>query len=112
MSSRVKNMFSGQVAGAAQALDNTGPQVLRTLQVLNTTVAVAYLQIFNIAAASVVLGTTAPTLSIGIPLSGMLVYPFPENGQHMKGNALSCAGTTTRTGAVAAALDINIGWGE
>ena len=110
MAERIKQFFSGAVT-AVQALDNTGPQALRFVYIFNTTVAVAYLQIFNIAAGSVTLGTTAPTLSIGIPASAAAVIPLPEGGLHMKGNALSCAGTTTRTGNTTAQLDVNIGWG-
>jgi len=110
MSSTIKQLFTGQVAGTVIALDNNGPTTLRWLTFLNTTAAVAYLQIFNIAAASVTLGTTAPTLSIGVPASAALVLAIPEAGQHMRGSGLSCAGTTTRAGLTGAALDLNIGW--
>jgi len=112
MASTIKQLFTGQVAGTVIALDNVGPATLRWLTFLNTTAAVAYLQIFNIAAGSVTLGTTAPTLSIGVPASAAIVIAIPEEGQHMRGNALSCAGTTTRTGNTGAALDINIGWNQ
>ena len=107
--STTKQKFSGQVT-TVQALDNTGPQTLRWLTFLNTTAAVAYLQIFNIAAASVTLGTTAPTLSIGVPASAAIVLAIPVGGQAMRGNALSIAGTTTRAGLTAAILHVNIGW--
>lgn len=112
MDSRIPHSYSGQVAGTVVNLDSTGPQHLRLCVLLNTTAAVAYLQIFNIAAGSVTLGTTVPWLSIGLPASAAMVLPLPEGGILAKGSGLSVAGTTTRTGSTGAAIDVNIGWGR
>jgi hypothetical protein len=112
MGSRIPQKFSGQVAATVQALETKGACAIRALTFLNTTLAVAYLQIFNLPAGSVTLGTTVPVLSIGVPLSAALVMALPEEGWNMYGDGLSCAGTTTRTGNTGAALDINIGWGS
>ena len=109
---QIAHKYSGSVAGTVINIDSTGPVHLRALTCLNTTAAVAYLQLFNIAAASVTIGTTAPTLSIGIPASASLVFPLPENGLLMGGSGLSAAGTTTRAGATGASQDVNILWGN
>lgn len=111
MGSRIPARFSGAVT-TIQALETKGNCQLRALTFLNTTAAVAYLQIFNLASGSVTLGTTPPTLSIGVPASAALVLALPEEGWQLGGDGLSCAGTTLRTNAVAAQLDVNIGWGS
>ena len=112
MPSSVKHMFSAQVTGPETDIDaRTDVQAtLRFLVILNTTAAVAYLQVFNAPAASVTLGTTAPTMSIGLPASSAMVFPVPESGIYMGGGGLSMAGTTTRTGSTGAPLDINVGY--
>lgn len=108
----IPHTYSGSVAGTVIAVDATGPQNIRFLTFLNTTAAVAYLQIFNLPAASVTIGTTAPKLSIGIPASAAIVIPIPEGGLNLAGSGLSLGGTTTRAGLTGASLDVNLGWGN
>lgn len=110
--SYIPHRYSGSVAGTVVSVDVTGPATLRCLTFLNTTVAVAYLQVFNLPAASVTIGTTAPALSIGVPASAAIVVPFPEGGLNLGGSGLSLGGTTTRAGLTGASLDVNLGWGE
>lgn len=69
----------------------------------NTTAAVAYVQIFNVASGSVTLGTTAPTLVIGIPASGGATVSNPSGIAF--GTAISIAATTTRSNSTTAAVD-------
>lgn len=102
------NKYSGQVAGTKVAIvAGAGHVKLCTLQALNTTGAVAYLQLFELPSGSVTVGTTAPTLSFGIPASGQLSVTF-EHGLQLTGTGLTAAGTTTRTGSTGAAIDINL----
>jgi hypothetical protein len=116
MGSSVKHNFSGQVAGTKVEVVNggTGNNVvtvtLRYLIMLNTTAAVAYLQVFANDSDDVTVGTTVPDLSIGLPASAGLVFPVPESGIWMGGKGLTLAGTTTRTGATGAAIDVNLGF--
>lgn len=110
--SYIPHKYSGSVAGTVVAVDATGPATLRLITILNTTAAVAYLQVFNLPAASVTIGTTAPALSIGVPASAALVIPIPECGLNIAGLGLSLGGTTTRAGATGASLDVNLGWGN
>ncbi len=75
----------------------------------NTNATVAYVQVFNMPAASVTLGTTAPILSIEVPATSGRVI---ANGAIMVfgGNGFSIAATTTRGGntALGSAVDVNI----
>ena len=112
MSSQIPHKFSGSVTGTVINLSSKGQQNIRFLTFLNTTAAVAYLQVFNLPSASVTLGTTVPALSIGVPASAALVLPLPEDGLNLGGDGLSVAGTTTRAGVTGAAQDLNIGWGN
>jgi len=82
----------------------TGGQ-LYWISVINLKASVLYLQIFNLASASVTLGTTTPTLQFPVPTQGdtngagfMLAVP---NGIAL-GTGISYAITTTAGGAVAA----------
>lgn len=104
-----KHVQSGQAAGTVIAVSTTSNE-LKLLVLLNTTAAVAYFQIFNVPAASVTLGTTVPTLSIGLPANAGMSLPI-ANGVKLGGSGMSVAGTTTRTGSTGAAIDYNIGWG-
>ena len=98
--------YSGQVAGTVVNIPSTKAVVLKSMLLINTTAAVAYLQMFNVPAAQVTLGTTAPTLSIGLPANAGLVLSIPL-GYKFGDTAFSVAGTTTRTGSTGAAIDAN-----
>jgi hypothetical protein len=82
------------------------------LRLINTTVAVAYLQVFDVPAAAVVLGTTKPSWVIALKASESLVWPMPEpadiaNSASVPPRGLSIAGTTTATGAATAAISVS-----
>ena len=115
MPSSVKHPFSAQVTGTKVGVEDgtaTNGKIvtLRYLVMLNTTAAVAYLQIFNLDVASVTVGTTVPVQSIGLPASSAMVFPVPESGIYLGGRGLTLAGTTTRTGSTGAAIDVNLGY--
>jgi hypothetical protein len=76
---------------------------------LNNTAAVAFLQVFDAAAAAdVTLGTTVAVLSLGLPASGGAVSALGEMGyQFTKG--IVVAGTTTATGSSTASISVNMG---
>lgn len=88
------------------------------LKLVNTTNATAYLQIFNLPAAKVVLGTTVAAWTIRLAASESIVWPMPENPAEVggvplpsvvntKGYGLSMAGTTTPTGNTGAAISVS-----
>lgn len=87
---------------------STTPTRIGLIEVANTTAAIAYIQIFWLAAASVTLGTTAPNFVIPVPASGGVVLPFDGAWTTGGGGAWSLASTTTATGSTNAAQYINI----
>ena len=69
--------------------------------VYNPNVTVAYLQMFDLATASVTLGATAPKLAIPIPATGTVAVPVTSEGKIGFFTAISIAATTTPTGSTA-----------
>ena len=102
-----RNIYSGSVTGTVIAISSR-TCVFSSIQFLNTTAAVAYLQVFNLPAASVTIGTTAPVVSFGVAASGTQAITFPRDGWFVGGSGCSVAGTTTRAGSTGASQDVNI----
>jgi len=98
------SIVTGSVGATATAIKASAGQ-LYGYHLFNTTAAVAYVQIFNVASGSVTLGTTAPTMSIGIPASGGVTVHWDKGIAF--GTAISFACTTTRTGSTGATCDVN-----
>jgi hypothetical protein len=74
---------------------------LYSLVITNTHSATQYVQVWDTAAASVTVGTTAPKLTVAIPTAATLVVPLGAIGLTF-GTAISIAATTTATGATGA----------
>jgi len=72
----------------------------------NTAGAVGYLQLFDLAAADVVLGTTVPKLSFGFEAGDaeVLILPLPI----LFATAISMAGTTDAENSSAGNFDVNL----
>lgn len=94
--------YNATVDGTVQALSAV-PCYLQTMYVKNGDAAVRYLQIFNIVAADVVLGTTVPTFVIPILASASELLNI--HGGVFMSAGLSVACTTTSGGAGAATID-------
>lgn len=71
----------------------------------NSNASLEYVQIFNLASGSVVLGTTTPTWTIGIPANSAVTIEMPTPIAHT--SAISIAATTTPTGATAPATALS-----
>jgi hypothetical protein len=102
-----EHAFSSEVAGTVLLVSNQ-PMYISTVEYLNTTAAIAYLQIFWKAVADVTIGTTTPDVVIGLPASGGAVIPFADGGWKTRGTSFSIAATTTRTGLTGAAVSVTI----
>lgn len=93
------------------AVSNTIVQVkssrgdLYGLKLVNTTAATAYLQIFGELAANVVLGTTAPVMTIRLAANESIFCSTPVPVS-VGPNGISVAGTTTPTGSTGAAISV------
>jgi hypothetical protein len=74
--------------------------------VYNPNASVAYIQVFDLASASVTVGTTAPDLVFGIPASSAANLEI-TNGVNMA-NAITLVCTTTATGSTAPGTGLDI----
>ncbi len=65
----------------------------------------AYVQIFNVAAGSVTLGTTAPVMVLPCPFTRTVIYPIVpgDDDNDLFSTAMSMAATTTLSGSTALA---------
>jgi hypothetical protein len=106
-----KAFFNDAVAATAVQIKATTGQ-LYLLDLVNTTAAAAYLQVFFKPSASVTVGTTAPDMTIRLLASvgKTLVLTVPVGyppGTTPQTAGLTVAGTTTATGAVGAAISVS-----
>jgi hypothetical protein len=100
-------IFNGLTNATVVDISNQ-PFYMAVIHVQNNTAALAYCQIFGVAAASVVIGTTVPLVQFSVPASGGVVVPFPGEGFRIHAVATSIATTTLRTGSASAACDVMI----
>lgn len=97
--------FNDSVSSASVQIKATGAQ-LCALNVVNTTGATAYLQVFGKPAATVSVGTTPPDWVLRIPGTGSIALDFSTPMFISSGTGLSVAGTTTSTGSTPAILSV------
>ena len=98
-------IVSEQVTGTAVQVTNQ-PCVIKSWQLVNTTAAEAFLQIYDAVASSVTVGTTTPKASIPIGANATEVGPANVDGEIPLSNALTLAATTTRGGSTSAPIDV------
>ena len=94
--------FSSQVTAKAQVKGVAG--TVYGWSIMNTTNAIAYVQVFNLAAAAVTLGATAPDYVIPLAANGESNILSPKGVSHSVGITVAC--TTTRGGNTTAACDV------
>lgn len=89
----------------------TDAGALHALRLVNTTAQPAYLQIFDLVAGSVTLGTTPAKWTIRLAGSESMTLPLPKPvliGKMSGSNAgISVAGTTTAGGSSPAAISVS-----
>lgn len=83
------------------------PGVLFGLQILNTTGAAAYVQIFDVATGGVTLATTTPDMEFLVPTGAELIVPLPDRGVNFA-TAISIASTTTEKGLTGSAAGVQV----
>ena len=110
--------FSAQVttAVAVKLQGNEGPLTVDGWHIVNTTAALAYIQVFDKTSANVTLGTTTADYVIPVPANGSVAAVLGTGdannsaiaGSQRVTHALGCtiAATTTRTGNTTAACDV------
>lgn len=100
-------IYTGSITTTVTSVKSSAGQVYGW-SIHNPNAAISYVQFFNTATGSVVLGTTAPVLSIGIPANGTAQCEFIMGLAFS--TAISVACTTTRAGLTApgSSVDLNI----
>jgi hypothetical protein len=98
--------YNDNVAATPVNIKSNGMALLCGLKIVNTTAAVAYLQVFDLPAASVVLGTTPPKWVIPLGASETTNPSDMSPPVQFTGTGLSIAGTTTPTGNTGAQLKV------
>ena len=98
-----KTVFKETLNGTKYAV-TSNTSLLFGIHLLNSNSAVAYLQLFDASLSSVTIGTTTPSISIGIKASDSrdIVFDKPIRFDA----AISAAATTTATGNTGGDLDI------
>jgi hypothetical protein len=107
--------FATAVSGAAANISATPARSVVAFEVTNPNANAVYLQLFNVPAASVTVGTTTPRSSLMVP-GGTANNPggrdgFPAVELEFGGTGLSYAITTTPTGATTVTgTSLNVFW--
>lgn len=100
--------FNDAVGSTVVNIKASGQALLGGLKLVNTTAAAAYLQFFDMPAASVVLGTTVPKWVVRLAANEStnpsdITPPIAFTGAS---GGLSCAGTTTPGGNTQALISV------
>lgn len=99
------SIYSGSITTTVTAIKTSAGQ-LYGWHIFNANATTIYVQIFNVATGSVTLGTTAPTMALGIPAGGG-ANVMTDSGIAFA-TAISVACTTTRTGSTAPASSVDL----
>ncbi len=100
--------FFNDAVAATKVEAKTARAKLHVIRLVNTTAAVAYLQIFDKLAAVVTVGTTVAKTVIRLNANEILTLSAPD-GIDIGGDGLTLAGTTTATGNTGAAISVFLG---
>lgn len=95
-------VFNDAVSNTAVKVSDTRAGLLR-LRLINTTAAVAYLQVFNAASTAVTVGTTSAAFAVRLGANETISIDL--GGLQMP-NGIALAGTTTATGSTGAAISV------
>ncbi len=79
----------------------TSAGLLFSVNLYNSGASAAYVQFFDLATGSVVLGTTVPKLSMWVPAGGAWEQEFTDQTKIAFGTAITVAATTTANGLTA-----------
>ena len=102
--------FTNSAVAGTKVEVKSSQGVLFAASLLNTTAAVAYLQIFLKAAASVTVGSTTPDYVIGLAADGTAQVTFPVPLGTSAGTGITLAGTTAAGGSTGAAICVSLAY--
>lgn len=100
-------IYTGTVGGTKVEVTDNPDCLVFGFNIANLTAAVAYLQVFDLDADNVTVGTTVANYVLAVAAApGVRDVPFPKPIQHSTG--FTIASTTTATGATGANQDVAI----
>jgi len=102
--SAFQNPTAKQLTTGAAANVTAGAATLLSVDINNGTGADAFVQLFDVAAASVILGTTVPVMSFAVEASASINVQLQSPKRFL--TRISCGSTTTRTGLTTAACSV------
>jgi len=85
-----------------------GPSNLKSITVVNSSAAAAFVQFFDLAPGSVTLGTTVPILEVEVASGGTVGIAYPGDSALLFGVAISVASTTLDGGSVGSAAGVSV----
>lgn len=105
-SSGLTRFTDGDGDNTAQVLKASAGNLYK-LNVYNPNNTVAYIQLFNTAAGSVTVGTTAPVASYAIPATGGIILDFDPPDPYTTAITYACTTTRAGSGDPTTGLEIN-----
>lgn len=100
------NIYTATVTGTKAEVTDDPYSIIFSVHISNLAAATSYLQVFDLDADAVTVGTTAPSYAFGVPANGSVDLTFGKAIQHSTG--FTVASTTTRTGSTTASQDVTI----
>lgn len=98
--------FDADGDNTAQAIKTTSGRLFK-LHVINPNNTAAYVQLFNVAAGSVTVGTTTPNYVIFVPAEGAVIEDFNPSGNFSTAITYACTTTATGNGDPATGLTVS-----
>lgn len=105
-SSSVKSLVGLAGTVTDMSVSTNTAHLIHSISIFNTTAAVAYLQVFDLVASGVTVGTTTPTFVLGSAANGSTQHVFNPPIRLVSG--CSMASCTTATGATGAAQTVTV----
>ncbi len=100
-------VYNGSVNATKVEVTDNAQSLIYTISILNATSAEAYLQIFDADATNVTVGTTTPTIVLGVGAEGNPHFDF-SNHPILLTTGFTIASTTARAGSSNAVQEVTI----
>lgn len=100
------DVYTATVTGTKAEVTDDPKSLIFSIHISNLEAATSYLQVFDLDADDVTVGSTAPTYSLGVPASSSVDLTFGKPIQHITG--FTVASTTTRAGSSTASQDVTV----
>jgi len=109
MGSGVTSFFDADADNSAQVLSASASKLYK-LHVINSNTENAFIQLFNVAAGSVTVGTTTPNYVIFVPKQGGVIEDFSPGMSFATAITYACTTTATGNGDPTTGLTLSGGY--